>query len=90
MLPELGLARLGLSFCSLAIIGGLKRSQATGLAAPIQGQVAQFMASWPLIAEKGRQYFRVDSDNTHCIFDITTLSTIHNQLNELQFCFIVS
>ena len=43
VLPELGLAQLGLSFCSLAIIGGLKRSQATGLAAPIQ---EQRLSSW--------------------------------------------
>ena len=44
VLLELGLARLRLSFCSLAIIGGLKRSQATGLAAPIQ---EKWLSSWP-------------------------------------------
>ena len=43
VLPELDLAQLRLSFCSLAIIGGLKHSQAMGLAAPIQEQQ---LSSW--------------------------------------------
>ena len=43
VLLELSLAWLRLSFCSLAIIGSLEHSQATGLAAPIQGQ---WLSSW--------------------------------------------
>ena len=46
------------------------------------------MASWPLVTEKGRGYFIVDSDNAHCVFGVPTLSAIRDQLITLQFRFI--
>ena len=55
VLPELGLARLWLSF-SPAIIGCSKQSQAVDSVALIQAQWLNFTASRQLIARKGKYY----------------------------------
>jgi len=72
VLPELGLAQL------------LQLGH-NGFGSSNPGTAAQFMASWLLVTKKGRQYFIVNSDNTHYVFDVPTLHTIHNQLIVLQF-----